>query len=503
MIDQNVLKEKLGDFKWAFYYEEPCHILAIMMASHSRTKFIQETIGTKLTALLNEINDKMFKIYTNPEEEKRTAKIILEKILNEPDFFEEVQREVKNKSDQLLAFSRTLKDRDYEKLSNKDLLDLYLEFMDRFIAMRNYSSIPTLIEHTTNTFTNLLKDKLKGIISNEEELERVFTTLTSPDRLSYVSREDLEISKLALKFLDNNKEWTEDLDKLLDEHTLGWTWLDYTFDGIPITKEQFRLKAEKKASNNDELKVKIEKYESISQKIKKDQEDTVAKHQLDDETVRMLSYGKEMVWIKFFRKGTFAESYYNSEFFLSEIAKRLSTSMDVIKFMFDWEVEDALLGKKVVDQKEILSRIKHSFVLGYEGDFLEITDPDLLETVQKNIIDEEVTDQKELKGQAAYVGEATGKVRIINDTPDMAKMEQGDILVSRSTNPKLFPAMKLASAFVTDAGGLTCHAAIVARELKVPCVVGTVHATKVFKDGDVVRVSATKGLVQLIEKGSK
>ena len=80
----------------------------------------------------------------------------------------------------------------------------------------------------------------------------------------------------------------------------------------------------------------------------------------------------------------------------------------------------------------------------------------------------------------------------------MDKVNEGDILVSVATTPSIIMAMKKAAAFVTDEGGLTCHAAIVAREMKKPCVIGTKIATKVFKDGDVVEVDAERGIVRKI-----
>ena len=80
----------------------------------------------------------------------------------------------------------------------------------------------------------------------------------------------------------------------------------------------------------------------------------------------------------------------------------------------------------------------------------------------------------------------------------MHKMKDGDILVSISTQPDLLPAMKKAAAFITDQGGVTSHAAIVAREMKTPCVIATKIATKVLKDGDIVEVDADKGIVRKI-----
>jgi len=99
---------------------------------------------------------------------------------------------------------------------------------------------------------------------------------------------------------------------------------------------------------------------------------------------------------------------------------------------------------------------------------------------------------EELRGQPAFQGYAKGRVKIINTIPEMTKMHQGNILVSHMTNPGIVPAMKLAAGIVTDLGGITCHAAIVARELKKPCVIGTKFATETLNDGDLVEVDAER-----------
>lgn len=70
------------------------------------------------------------------------------------------------------------------------------------------------------------------------------------------------------------------------------------------------------------------------------------------------------------------------------------------------------------------------------------------------------------------------------------------------TTPDFVPIMKRASAFVTDEGGITCHAAIVSREMKKPCIIGTKIATQVLKDGDLVEVDADKGVVKILEKSN-
>lgn len=100
-----------------------------------------------------------------------------------------------------------------------------------------------------------------------------------------------------------------------------------------------------------------------------------------------------------------------------------------------------------------------------------------------------------VKGIGVSPGQASGKVKVILDAKYISGFQKGEILVTEMTTPDWVPAMKIASAVVTNLGGKTCHAAIVSRELGVPCIVGTENATRVLKDGDVVTVDGRRGLV--------
>lgn len=100
-----------------------------------------------------------------------------------------------------------------------------------------------------------------------------------------------------------------------------------------------------------------------------------------------------------------------------------------------------------------------------------------------------------LKGAAASLGMAYGPVKIIHKPTEIDKIMAGDVLVTEMTTPDFVPAMRKAKAIVTDTGGRTCHAAIVSRELGIPCVVGTGTATHMLKNGQVVTVDGAKGLV--------
>jgi pyruvate,water dikinase len=100
-----------------------------------------------------------------------------------------------------------------------------------------------------------------------------------------------------------------------------------------------------------------------------------------------------------------------------------------------------------------------------------------------------------LQGQGASPGIATGRVVIVQDAKDSGKVQEGDILVTRMTNPDMVPAMQKVAAIVTDEGGMTCHAAIVSRELGTPAVVGTKKGTAVLKQGQLVTVDGEKGFI--------
>jgi len=106
---------------------------------------------------------------------------------------------------------------------------------------------------------------------------------------------------------------------------------------------------------------------------------------------------------------------------------------------------------------------------------------------------------KNIKGATAYRGYVIGKAIIIKQKEKINKIRRGQIIIATMTTPEFIPAMKKAGAIITDEGGITCHAAIISRELGIPCVIGTKIATKVLKDGDLVEVDANKGVVKIIK----
>ncbi|QKQ99341.1 pyruvate, water dikinase [Metallosphaera tengchongensis] len=108
----------------------------------------------------------------------------------------------------------------------------------------------------------------------------------------------------------------------------------------------------------------------------------------------------------------------------------------------------------------------------------------------------EVTERRVLiKGLAASPGIASGRARVLMDVKEAKEFEKGEILVTKMTDPDWVPVMKIASAIITDEGGITSHAAIVSRELGIPAIVGTKDGTRVLKTGQEITVDATRGVV--------
>ncbi len=147
------------------------------------------------------------------------------------------------------------------------------------------------------------------------------------------------------------------------------------------------------------------------------------------------------------------------------------------------------LKKKISEREDIIlevySKKKTDFYEGEEG--MEIDT-----AIQKTFAHKGDT----IKGTPACKGVVQGVVRVIRGEVHFSKFNKGEILVAPMTRPEYLPLMKKAKAIVTDEGGVTCHAAIVSRELGVPCIIGTGVATQKLHDGELVEVDADKGVVK-------
>ncbi len=130
----------------------------------------------------------------------------------------------------------------------------------------------------------------------------------------------------------------------------------------------------------------------------------------------------------------------------------------------------------------------------HHGGFIDISEEEW-----KNIFEKVFENKENIKGISASKGRAVGRVSIILEQSDFSKVKEGDIIVASMTRPEFIPILKKANGIITNEGGVTCHAAIIARELNIPTIIGTQNATQILKDGDLVEVDADNGVVRVLE----
>lgn len=253
---------------------------------------------------------------------------------------------------------------------------------------------------------------------------------------------------------------------------------------------------------------------AIEQKLKKD-EKTIKKISISQTSKPLLEIIKELNNIRVHLQNEFSRLGYLGVLFYKRIGKQLSINLDNIRYLSHREIDKCLKrGKTSVNiKRETSQRSKGYLILigfhkkpcFFAGEreidraFKKYIGSDF-KTIKKVFFEEEVEKKEEIKGEIAYPGKVAGVVKIVIKLNDIKKIQKGDILVANHTIPDFVPWMRKARAFITDEGGILSHAAIVAREMKTPCVIGTKLATKIFKDDDLIEVDANKGIVKIIKR---
>lgn len=219
--------------------------------------------------------------------------------------------------------------------------------------------------------------------------------------------------------------------------------------------------------------------------------DPSLKSSLDD-LGRLKFEGRELLNSYIFEEGVLHSLLLN-------VGKRfLKDSSDGL-FLFGSEIEQLLEGSEVPE--EILARRKTVYGCAMTDGIESVFTYEESQGIWQSFCVAQ-PEEETIKGTIANKGIVRGRVVIAPMLVDMkeislidSRMQKGDILVAESTTPELMMLCKKASAIVTDQGGMLSHAAIVSRELGIPCVIGTGKATHILKDGDIVEVDANRGIV--------
>jgi len=181
-----------------------------------------------------------------------------------------------------------------------------------------------------------------------------------------------------------------------------------------------------------------------------------------------------------------------------EIAKRKDIKSELLFFAFPNEILDLLSSKKIQLNNLILKKRKERCFILVKNSKIKTFVGKKAEIQEKREIEEKSKKMSVISGYVAYPGKIKGQVKTIFSLDDL-KGVRGKVIVTSMTSVRFFPFLSKAKAIITDEGGIACHAAIISREMKTPCIIGTKIATQVLKDGDLVEVDADKGIVKKIK----
>lgn len=308
-----------------------------------------------------------------------------------------------------------------------------------------------------------------------------FSTISSPTTQSFLSKKEELLWKIRQSKL--NKK-----DALINKFLKEFFWIQSSYvQNNPIAKEQVIKMAEELTTYN--------KPHLIS--TKQNKKKLFKKYSLTKEQQDLIYLAEFLTDWQDERKTHIYRGIHAVSTLCREISKRFRIEENLIHYLLLDEFE--INGFEKGTLKQIAEKRYNGVIIIKQSNKREIfSGNEFIEFEQA--FHKKGEDVERLNGVAANLGTATGPVRICNTLESLTQVKQGDILVASMTRPEYISAMKKASAIVTDEGGITCHAAIVSRELNIPCVVGTKIATKTLQNGWIVEVKANHGQVIVLEK---
>jgi phosphohistidine swiveling domain-containing protein len=312
----------------------------------------------------------------------------------------------------------------------------------------------------------------------QSHFNEIFATLITPSRRSFVSQEERAL--LAIPGGAQNRA-------ALERHAAKYFWIENSYAGPKyLSASDFRKKL---------LSLQRVKTKSAATQLKfsyRFSPELRTLRQIIDYCATWQDERKALVFKNISLAGLV----------LREVARRLGQPADSLYYLGLAEIKGLRSLADLPALMPVLQERRKGCLIVIQGPSDKIiSGPDyrrLLAGRQRLLKDEVITEQ-DLHGTVANTGTARGRVRLIKNLASLQKFRSGEILVASMTRPEYMSAIKKAAAIVTDEGGITCHAAIIARELNIPCVIGTKVATQVLKDGLIAEVRANHGLVRVIK----
>ncbi|MSU74953.1 MAG: hypothetical protein EXS55_00325 [Candidatus Magasanikbacteria bacterium] len=353
-------------------------------------------------------------------------------------------------------------------------------------------AIPVALERT---LTASIENALGGVVGTEKVKESLAKLMTTP-ALADSQRESADLLRLAVGVKKNGVDVSA-----LVHHAEKYRWLScYNIDETAYANTYFSDRLALLTTKNvDEL---ARELTEVEQRLPHDIQiyhQTIEALSLPTQQAKETELLRELVYLRTFRVEMQSKANYYIQPLFEAVASRLKISLRHVCALFPTELSGALSGTPVPSEADLEDRCQnYAFRYDANGVLFKVGQKETA-AIEEQELGVQITDEiAELRGTTAYQGVVRGQVRVVITKEEIQQFKTGEILVTTMTTPEFVPAMKKAAAIVTNEGGVLCHAAIMARELKVPCVIATERATTVFKNGDQVIVDATNGVVKKV-----
>ena len=467
--------EELKNKKW---YIQSCNATPIMLMSAAESaREMQEKLGFGYTEFLYEMEMDFGKMCYRVDDLERLGKIIYSKLDHDPKYFKKIR--ALHRRDQKIS-GKLFKEIDSTDLGVYTDRELILLIKRAVQAVGTAVGVGHLIEPYALTIDAVLKEELSHFVRDAKDLNQKFITLTTPTDISFVQEAEEALGRIkAAKGASR--------EKYIRDYISGFEWSQNSYAGrahIDRAMIEKMLLEFKPGAKRDMRTLKREKKKIIKE------------YNLPKQLVARLETLEFLTSWQDERKKYILIAVGYEDLLLAELARRMSIPIEHLRYLRVEELDSDI--KSLAGELE-KRRTGSIYVQRFEKPGSEVATGEEFLKIKKTLESSESLLVKELSGNAASVGKVIGRVKVCTTIASLAKVEDGDVLVASMTRPEYMLAMKKAAAFVTDEGCITCHAAIVAREMHKPCVIGTKNATKVLKDGDLVEVKGSHGLVIILE----
>lgn len=342
--------------------------------------------------------------------------------------------------------------------------------------------------------------QLKFNLSDDE-----VSTLTNPDKMTFNNERILSLLKIVKKVskhqssIKNKKDLKTLVYSLpeIHDYILDFDYYQSNYSFIKHITLDDIVDEIYSFLENDKWVNELEKLDSYS--IDQKKKENLILRRLKIKT-NPLFFFKKLIYWREYRKQINLMSIHLFHYIIMDIEEKTGIPYKYLKHLVVDEIPNVFKGLITVETLE--SRYNRGVILytTSEGDYHMLVGEEaesIFNEMEKKILGEE-TNVKIITGRVACQGYARGVARIILGLDDFSRFKEGEILVTGMTRPEFVPLMKKSLAIVTNEGGVTCHAAIVSRELNKPCIIGTQKATQVIKDGDIIEVRANHGTVRIL-----